>query len=47
MQVRKTFLTADQMQIVDTVKTIFAAFLTDDVAMLNTVIAPDSTLTAS
>jgi hypothetical protein len=35
------------MQIVDTVKTIFAAFLTDDVAMLNTVIAPDSTLTAS
>jgi hypothetical protein len=29
------------MQIVDTVKTIFATFLTDDVAMLNTVIAPD------
>ena len=35
------FLTADQVQIVDTVKTIFAAAQTDDVAMLNTVVAPD------
>jgi ketosteroid isomerase-like protein len=35
------FLTADEMQIVGTVKTIFVAFLTDDFAMLNTVIAPD------
>jgi hypothetical protein len=34
-------LTAEQTQIVDTVKTIFAAALTDDVAMLNTAIAPD------
>jgi ketosteroid isomerase-like protein len=34
-------LTADQMQIIDTVKTIFAAALTDDVAMLNRVVAPD------
>lgn len=29
------------MQIVDTVKTIFAAAQTDDVGMLNTVVAPD------
>jgi hypothetical protein len=35
------FLAADQTQIVDTVKTIFAAALTDDVTMLDTVIAPD------
>ena len=34
-------LTAEQTQIIDTVKTIFAAALTDDVAMLNTAIAPD------
>ena len=34
-------LAAEQTQIVDTVKTIFAAALTDDVAMLNTAIAPD------
>jgi ketosteroid isomerase-like protein len=34
-------LTAEQTQIVDRVKTIFAAALTDDVAMLNTAIAPD------
>ena len=34
-------LTAEQMQIEDTVKTIFAAALADDVAMLNTAIAPD------
>jgi hypothetical protein len=33
-------LKADQTQIVDTVKTIFAAFQTDDVGLLNTVIAP-------
>jgi hypothetical protein len=34
-------LAAEQTQIVDTVKTIFVAALTDDVAMLNTSIAPD------
>jgi hypothetical protein len=33
-------LTPDQTQIVDTVKTVFAVALTDDVARLNTVIAP-------
>jgi len=34
-------LTAEQTQIEDTVKTIFAAAQTDDVAMLRTAIAPD------
>lgn len=34
-------LTADQTQIVDKVQTIFAAALTNDVAMLNRVVAPD------
>jgi hypothetical protein len=34
-------LTADQTQIVDAVKTIFTAAQTDDVAMLNRVVAPD------
>src|SRR5258707_1866689 len=39
--IAQKFLTADQTQIVDTVKTIFAAAMTDDVTILNTVIAPD------
>jgi hypothetical protein len=43
----KNVLRRTRCKIVDTVKAIFAVFLTDDVAMLNTVIAPDSTLTAS
>jgi hypothetical protein len=34
-------LTADQTRIVDAVKTIFTAAQTDDVAMLNRVVAPD------
>ena len=34
-------LTADQTQIVDTVKTVFAAALTDDITLLNTVVVPD------
>src|ERR1700742_4878061 len=34
-------LTTEQTQIVGTMKTIFASALTDDVAMLNTAIAPD------
>jgi Domain of unknown function (DUF4440) len=34
-------LTADQTQIVDTVKTIFTAMQTDDGAMLNRAVAPD------
>ena len=34
-------LTADQTQIVDAVKTIFTAVQTDDVALLNRVVAPD------
>jgi hypothetical protein len=34
-------LEAEQTQIVDAVKTIFAAAQTDDVAMLNTAISPD------
>jgi len=34
-------LKADQTQIVDTVKTVFAAALTDDITLLNTVIVPD------
>ena len=32
---------ADQTQIVDAVKTVFAAALTDDTTLLNTVIVPD------
>ena len=32
---------ADQTPIVDTVKTVFTAALTDDTALLNTVIVPD------
>ena len=34
-------LMADQTQIVDTVKTVFAAALTDDITLLNTVIVPE------
>ena len=34
-------LTADQARVVDTVSTIFAAALTDDVAKFDSVIAPD------
>lgn len=34
-------LTADQQQIVDTVKTLFAATQTDDTKLFNTVIARD------
>ena len=34
-------LMADQTQIVDAVKTVFAAALTDDTRLLNTVIVPD------
>lgn len=41
MQERKKSLMADQTQIVDTVKTVFAAALTDDITLLNTVIVPD------
>ncbi|HET6180358.1 MAG TPA: hypothetical protein VFE61_25795, partial [Candidatus Sulfotelmatobacter sp.] len=33
--------TVDPTQIIDTVKTIFAALQADDVAMLNNVVAPD------